>query len=495
MPTSILDITNAPTNPTQYPGPGFTYQFSRGTVRTDRNVQPGNSAQQLTGLAALSLASNLGIPQVGQVGQSVIGQGNYDVASQYNAVPFINLNKLPGIAYQDFRARKGFDSVDLISKRLDGGAAAVRRGQIRNRWIAAAYAAASASPAGAYSIFNRDGNTNFGAGWGDHGNIYALRNDFTAQSHVATRWDKNDKIWKPTRDPLSIATAFRGDRVQVIDFGNRSLHNAYQWNPLGEAILGTNILNQTQDFIKFFITGPKLSPSAKSEKTITDEIIVFRASIGSLTDSFNPSWTPVNLPGRADPNYQYSGYSRNIQLTFDVYATDRDEMKPVWRKLNALAGYTAPTYNPDSIALEAPWMRITIGDLFYQQPVIMSSLTYTLQDSDTTWEINIEQDAAMMQAPKKISVTMGLNIIANELPQKGGRFYTLAKQFDETSQSLPGTDNWLSDSRVNEDSINIPEITSDVSNNNDPSARTNWVEKFKERRQRLSTKNPSSGWT
>ena len=83
MPASILDITNSPppTNPTDYPSLGFTYQFARGTVRTNRNVEAGNSAQQLTGLAALSLASNLGIPQVGQVGQSVIGQGNYDVAS------------------------------------------------------------------------------------------------------------------------------------------------------------------------------------------------------------------------------------------------------------------------------------------------------------------------------------------------------------------------------------------------------------------------------
>lgn len=453
MPASILDITNTPTNPTQYPGPGFTYQFARGTVRTDRNVEAGNSAQQLTGLAALSLASNLGIPQVGQIGQSVIGQGNFDVASQYNAVPFTNLNKLPGVAYQDFRARKGFDSVDLISKRLDGGAAATRRSDLKKRWVSALYAAASASPAGAYSIFNRDANSYFGAGWGDHGNIYALRNDFTAQSHVATRWDTALGTWKPTRNPLSIATAFRGDRVQVIDFGNRSLNNVYQWNPLGETILGTNILNQTQDFIKFFLTGPKLAPKFKGATTNPeDDVIVFRAALGSITDSFNPSWTPVTLIGRADPNYQYSGYSRNLQVTFDVYATDRDEMKPIWRKLNALAGYTAPTYNTDSIALEAPWMRITIGDLFYQQPVVITGLTYTLQDTDTTWEINIEQDASMMQAPKKISVTLSLNLITNELPQKGGRFYTLAKRFNsDTSEAKAGDDNWLSDFETDED--------------------------------------------
>jgi hypothetical protein len=140
-----------------------------------------------------------------------------------------------------------------------------------------------------------------------------------------------------------------------------------------------------------------------------------------------------------------------------VYATDRDEMKPIWRKLNALAGYTAPTYNTDSIALEAPWMRITIGDLFYQQPVVITGLTYTLQDSDTTWEINIEQDASMMQAPKKISVTLSLNLITNELPQKGGRFYTLAKRFNGDSTAKNGNDNWLSDFETDEDRRRLDE--------------------------------------
>ena len=118
--------------------------------------------------------------------------------------------------------------------------------------------------------------------------------------------------------------------------------------------------------------------------------------------------------------------------------------------------------NTDSIALEAPWMRITIGDLFYQQPVVITGLTYTLQDSDTTWEINIEQDASMMQAPKKISVTLSLNLITNELPQKGGRFYTLAKGFNGDSTAKNGNDNWLSDFETDEDRRRTATIESNV---------------------------------
>jgi hypothetical protein len=100
-------------------------------------------------------------------------------------------------------------------------------------------------------------------------------------------------------------------------------------------------------------------------------------------------------------------------------------------------------------------MRITIGDLFVQQPVIITSLGFTLHDSDTTWEINIENDPTMMQVPHKISVSMGLTPIMDQLPQKGGRFYTLAKEFDEQAQPKLGNNNWLSDAKSNSNQSEI----------------------------------------
>jgi hypothetical protein len=75
---------------------------------------------------------------------------------------------------------------------------------------------------------------------------------------------------------------------------------------------------------------------------------------------------------------------------------------------------------------------------------------------DTTWEINIEDDPEMMQAPKKISVSMTLNIVTNELPQKGGKFYTLAKTFEDDDQAKDGNDNWLSDMKKNP--VRPPEV-------------------------------------
>ena len=139
-----------------------------------------------------------------------------------------------------------------------------------------------------------------------------------------------------------------------------------------------------------------------------------------------------------------------MNLDFDIHANDRDELKPIWRKLNALAGYTAPTYDKETIALVAPYMRITIGDILVQQPILIQNLTLTLADSDTTWDINIENDKTRMQVSNKISVSMGFTVITDYLPEKGGRFYTLAKEADESPRyHKPGETNWLSDFDVN----------------------------------------------
>lgn len=437
-------VSNIDTKRTETLYPGASTWKS--AIATTTNIQLGNVSQQLSGLGVNILGSLSGIPQVTQIGNSLLeSSNNYSIYSKYAVADVSNMRSLPGVEYPDFRATKGFRSP--LEVRVDG-ASAILRGSTK----AITLSTLSASPIGAYSVFNLDGVGKTGYGWGDHGNPYALRNDFTAQSHVATQWDPANNSWVPTTNPIALATAFRGDRVNVIDFGKRTLQDAYRWKPK-RSFVGAKLdkLGITQDLIEFYFTGPKLQ--AGSPDTLEDDIIVFRAIMNSLSDTFSPSWTPQQMIGRADPNYHYTQVTRDIQLDFVVYATDRDELKPIWRKLNALAGYTAPEYDKESIALKAPWLRFTIGDLWKQQAAFISSLTYTLHDSDTTWEINLEADPTMMQLPHKVSVSMGLTPIMDQLPQKGGRFYTLAKQFDQVSQPKPGNDNWLSDAIPNPDMV------------------------------------------
>ena len=457
---------------TTYPNASYWTPLQAKTT----NITLGDSAKKATGFAAGAIGSLTGIPIVTQVGQSLIDSTeNYSIKSKY-AVSSLKAMKSTdniGIKFPDFRARKfGGDSNALVTKRLDGTAAAQRTifdrsdaGKFEQSIRSTSYAAASISPFGPYSAFNLE--TLYG--WGDHDNPYAFRNDFTAQSHVATVWKttsteqgkagaekyKQSGEWQPTKNLVSKITPFRGDKVNVIDFGKRTLKDAYRWLPkpkiFGAEFPDFTKTGLTSDFIKFFFTGPKLHAGLNNADDVTDDIIVFRATITSLSDSFNANWQGFQFIGRGDQNYQYGGYTRDLSLDFTVYATDRDEVKPIWRKLNALAGYTAPEYTDENIALVGPWMRITIGDLFNQQPVILKSVGYTLANADAPWEINIEQDPQMMQTPHKIEVNLTLTPITDWLPQKGGKFYSLAKRHNGTTGlPLPGNDNWLSDTKQNQ---------------------------------------------
>ena len=500
-------FVQTPGQPGQDPATIFFSQFKDPTVLAsytatvgvdtaigiNTNITPKSVVANLLGFGASAIGSLAGIPQVSQVGQTALGM--YDSTNAYLTLAKDRLTRKgirQYIKYPDFRSTFTFPKGDnfgetnstfttpdqsiayFTSRRIDGLAASLRFG-MQKSWKAIAYAAAAATPIGPYSVFNLDGFGNTGYGWGDHDNPDAFRNDFTIRSHVATAWEpsktvtvteklsgggiiKTQKLqkghWRPSKAPQDVIIPFRGDRVSVIDFGQRTLKEAYRWKPK-RALELFDKQSITQDFIKFYLTGPKLhngllANDFDQDDSGTDDIIVFRAHITNFDDSFTANWSPVNMIGRGDPNYTYTGFTRDVSVSFDVYATDRDEVKPIWRKLNALAGYTAPTYDPESIAMIAPWMRLTIGDLFVQQPVTLTQVSYTF-GMDAPWEINIEEDPTMMQVPLKIGVSLQFNMLTDYLPQKNGRFYTLAKRFDGTATPKRGNDNWLSDFEDNVD--------------------------------------------
>jgi hypothetical protein len=450
---------------------GYTYGSRANVVSQIGNVEPGSIFKNALRNAAVGVASGLGNPMTHQFSSVAINKifnlnktddtRGVNLDAPFSSMPFTRKAEIENWAfgkYKDFRAFKGYTfSVDDM--RLDGASAASRgifNLDAKSSIIATAYAAASATPGGAYKIFNLESIY----GWGNHGDPNSLHRDFSARSHVATKWKVGigsaPGKWVPTKNPVELATEFRGDKINVVDFGQRKLSQVYRWKPtfFPGAEKWNNFVSATEltkDFIKFYFTGPKLQNGMPDE---IDDIIVFRAIIDSFSDTHSPSWQAVQMVGRADPNYMYTGYGREVSLSFTVYATSRDEMKPIYRKLNALAGYTVPDYaNNKTIAMKSPWLRMTIGDLLVQQPVLINSLAYTFIDADTTWEINVEDDPTMMQAPHKISVQLGLHVITDSLPQKNGRMYTLAKQFAETSVAMEGGNNWLSD--INETAANV----------------------------------------
>jgi len=147
----------------------------------------------------------------------------------------------------------------------------------------------------------------------------------------------------------------------------------------------------------------------------------FRAFITSFSDNYASQWDGFKYSGRGEELYHYTGFSRNINLSFDVYAQSKAELIPMYRKLNYLASTMAPDYTSAGF-MRGNLVRLTMGGYLYEQPGFISSLTYEVPQ-EATWEIAINEeggpDNTVKELPHMIRVTgMAFTPIHEFLPQK-----------------------------------------------------------------------------
>ena len=67
-------------------------------------------------------------------------------------------------------------------------------------------------------------------------------------------------------------------------------------------------------------------------------------------------------------------------------------MKTNYLKLGYLASSLTPNYNPQGGYMRGPLIKLTIGDYIKDQWGFIETLTYKVNGSDSTWEINIDDE-------------------------------------------------------------------------------------------------------
>ena len=142
--------------------------------------------------------------------------------------------------------------------------------------------------------------------------------------------------------------------------------------------------------------------------------IVFRAILSGISDSFTPDYAEEKYVGRPDKVYVYTGTTRTISFTFDVYPKSAEELPILWTKLNYLAGLTYPEMK--SGFMVAPFSKLTIGDMFHELPGYISALTYTVQDNGT-WE------TMFAKIPKYIQANVTYIYVGDRLPAMDQALY------------------------------------------------------------------------
>jgi len=145
----------------------------------------------------------------------------------------------------------------------------------------------------------------------------------------------------------------------------------------------------------------------------------FRAFLDSFSDNFTGNWNSNKYLGNPQNFRTYEGFDRQLSMTFKVAALTRQEIIPLYRKLNLLASTTAPNYSDDGLFMRGTWCKITVGDYLKQTPCTISSVGFSWQQ-DYPWEIKQDKgEDDVMIVPHVLDVNLAATLEHDFIPQAG----------------------------------------------------------------------------
>ena len=198
--------------------------------------------------------------------------------------------------------------------------------------------------------------------------------------------------------------------------------------PYGGQVNDTDTTDLPKDFIKFRI-----------RDLVNGKWLIFPAYLGAITDTVTPSWSSEKYIGRPDSVHIYTGTDRSVGFDFKVAAFTKQEIPIIQEKMNYLVGLGYPSYKSlfdgDSESRPvAPYISLTIGDMFVDTPGFFSSITLTTEEG-ATWELDEGH-----QTPQVFSVSVEFTYIGKYLPQTLGKHYEVPWLVDKgTRGSYQGT--------------------------------------------------------
>jgi hypothetical protein len=236
-------------------------------------------------------------------------------------------------------------------------------------------------------------------------NLGSIERDnwFAKSSGIKKNLMNSYEVEKDSHDRYNALDVLDGKRNETPDELNQGAYSA-------------TIKNQSRDLIYFFFFD-----------LINNKYIPFRATLSSVSDQHTGDWEDVSYLGRADKLFLYKGFSRDVSFGFRVYANSAKEMLPMWNRINYLVGLTRPSkYTPkatvtneDTIAVNEfanelglgdnyidtsgresrfiypPMVTLTMGDLYVDQPCVLSSVSVNIPD-DSLWESQRDDDYSYM---------------------------------------------------------------------------------------------------
>lgn len=198
-----------------------------------------------------------------------------------------------------------------------------------------------------------------------------------------------------------------------------------------EQKIGTDTLDD-YDFITL-----KFTSIAKKQS------VNFRATLSGITETTTPTWDSAKFIGSPFPYWTYTGIERSVSFNFKVYSTTPLQHIAAWQRLNFLTSLAYPQGYAGQIAVLAPFLRVTIGNLYKNKECFIANLSYTVDDNGT-WEVGPVAGMGMAdnesfklngesttlnnyKLPKVIDVSVTLNFVESKASTSHGYLYGFDK--------------------------------------------------------------------
>ena len=191
-------------------------------------------------------------------------------------------------------------------------------------------------------------------------------------------------------------------RLKLGDQGNKNTEGVDELNKL-EVSTRSLLGEEAVDIIPFEFNIVEAGGASK--------YLYFRAHLDSLDDNYSGDWSGTKYIGRAEEFYTYQGFKRDISFAFKMAAFSKEELIPLYKKLNTLVGSTAPTYGQAGQFMRGTLTRITIGDYIFKQPGFISSVGLSW-DTNYPWEIDLYNEG-YLRVPHLLNVSISFTPIHN----------------------------------------------------------------------------------
>lgn len=120
-----------------------------------------------------------------------------------------------------------------------------------------------------------------------------------------------------------------------------------------------------------------------------DDHVQFRAFLTNLKEDASPQYNEQQYIGRIEKFITYSGVQRTISFDLALIAFSKDELEVVWKRINYLTGMVFP-YGFNKGIMQPNIIRLSIGNVYRDQPGYITSLSKDFNNPSDTWDIDSE---------------------------------------------------------------------------------------------------------